>query len=223
MQDPQAAAAEAERAITQLGFKGVLVNGYTDTRDQNHGEYLDLPKFSPFWERVQALGVPVYLHPRTPLPSQRLVYAGHDEMMGPMWAFGAETAAHALRLMTSGLFDRYPAQQVILGHMGEGLVAMMARAQRRFEYASCGKHLDKPLAQYLRDHFYITTSGNFHTPTLDNVIAEVGIDRVMFSVDYPYENMTEGAQWFDNCPLEEQARLKVARLNAQRLLKLAAG
>jgi gamma-resorcylate decarboxylase len=143
-------------------------------------------------------------------------------MMGPMWAFGAETAAHALRLITSGLFDRYPTQQIILGHLGEGLVAMMARAQRRFEYAPCGKKLKKPLAQYLKDHFYITTSGNFHTPTLKNVIEEVGIDRVMFSVDYPYENMEEGARWFDSCPLQGDDRLKVARGNAQRLLRIRA-
>jgi gamma-resorcylate decarboxylase len=222
LQDPTAAAAEAERAVTQLGFAGVLINGYCNQGDENRAEYLDLPKFHPFWERVEALGVPVYLHPRAPLPSQRVVYEGHDEMMGPMWAFGAETAAHALRLMTSGLFDRYPRQQVILGHLGEGLVAMMARAQRRFEYTPCGKQLKKPLAQYLRDHFYITTSGNFHTPTLNNVIEELGIDRVLFSVDYPYESMSEGASWFDGCPLADEVKLKVGRSNALRLLKLGA-
>jgi len=221
LQDPRAAADEAERAITQLGFKGVLVNGYVDAGDTEHGEYLDLPKFYPFWERVESLGVPVYLHPRAPLPSQRVIYEGHEELMGPMWAFGAETAAHALRLMTSGLFDRFPRQQMILGHLGEGLVAMMARAQRRFEYASCGKVLKKPLGQYLRDHFHITTSGNFHTPTLDNVIAEMGMDRVMFSVDYPYESIAEGAGWFDACPLSGEDRGKVGWQNAARLLKLA--
>jgi 2,3-dihydroxybenzoate decarboxylase len=220
LQDPAAAAAEAERAVTQLGFKGVLVNGASNAGDADHAEYLDLPKFQPFWERVESLGVPVYLHPRAPIPSQRAIYEGHDEMMGPMWAFGAETAAHALRLITSGLFDRYPRQQVILGHLGEGLVAMMARAQRRFEYAPCGKTLQKPLAQYLRDHFYITTSGNFHTPTLNNVIEEMGIDRVMFSVDYPYESIPEGTTWFDHCPLTGDARTKVGRLNACRLLKI---
>jgi 2,3-dihydroxybenzoate decarboxylase len=220
LQDPMAAAVEVERAITQLGFKGVLVNGYSNSGNENHAEYLDLPKFFPFWERVESLGVPVYLHPRAPLPSQRVIYEGHDEMMGPMWAFGAETAAHALRLMTSGLFDRYPRQQVILGHLGEGLVAMMARAQRRFEYGPCGKELKKPLAQYLRDHFYITTSGNFHTATLTNVIEEVGVDRVMFSVDYPYESISEGASWFDGCPLDPESRIKIGRSNAQRLLKL---
>jgi 2,3-dihydroxybenzoate decarboxylase len=223
LQDPHAAVKETERAVKQLGFKGVLVNGYTNVGDQNTGEYLDLPKYTPFWECVESLNVPVYLHPRLPLPSQRLIYKDHDELLGSMWAFGAETAAHALRLITSGLFDRYPKQQLILGHLGEGLVAMMARAQRRFEYHPCGKHLDKPLTQYMRDNFYITTSGNFHTNTLNNVIAEVGIDRVMFSVDYPYESMAEGATWFDNCPLEGEPRDKVARLNAQRLLKLSPG
>ncbi|MEP6883216.1 MAG: amidohydrolase family protein [Gammaproteobacteria bacterium] len=220
LQDPQAAAREAERAVTQLGLKGVLINGYSNLGDENHAEYLDLPKFFPFWERVEDLGVPVYLHPRTPLPSQRLIYDGHEEMIGPMWAFGAETAVHALRLMTSGIFDRFPRQQVILGHAGEGLVAMMARAQRRFEYAPCGKSLRKPLGQYLRDHFHITMSGNFHTPTLNNVIEEMGVDRVMFSVDYPYESMLEGASWFDGCAMEEQAKLKIGRSNALRLLRL---
>jgi predicted TIM-barrel fold metal-dependent hydrolase len=221
LQDPQAACKEAQRAIGQLGFKGVLVNGYCNIGDENTGEYLDLPKFAPFWACVQDLGVPVYLHPRCPLPSQRLIYEGHDEMLAAMWGFAAETAGHALRLITSGIFDRYPRQQIILGHLGEGLVAMMARAQRRFEYTPCGKQLNKPLAQYLRDNFYITTSGNFHTPTLNGVITEMGIDRVMFSVDYPYEDMAEGASWFDGCPLQGEAREKVAHLNARRLLKLA--
>jgi predicted TIM-barrel fold metal-dependent hydrolase len=221
MQDPLEAAREAERAITQLGFKGVLVNGYSPAGDENRAEYLDSPRCFPFWERVEALNVPVYLHPRSPLPSQRLIYEDHDEMMGPMWAFGAETAAHALRLITSGLFDRFPRQQLILGHLGEGLVAMMARAQRRFEYGPCGKVLKKPLTQYMRDNFYITTSGNFHTATLKNVIEELGTERVMFSVDYPYESMSEGAAWFDACPLSSDDRKKIGAANARRLLKIA--
>lgn len=220
LQDPKAAANELERSVTKLGLKGALINGYTNTNSFERGDYLDLPKFEVFWERAHALEVPIYLHPRAPLPSQRLIYAGHEELIGPMWAFGAETAAHALRLITSGLFDRFPKQQVILGHMGEGLVAMIARAQRRFEYSSCGKALKKPLSQYLRDNFYITTSGNFHTNTLNNVIAEMGIDRVMFSVDFPYESMKEGVTWFDSCPLQGEERLKVSSANARKLLKL---
>lgn len=220
LQDPQLAADELERTIKQLGMKGALINGFTHVDSPERGEYLDLRKFDVFWERASALEVPVYLHPRAPLPSQRIAYEGHDELMGPMWAFGAETAIHALRLITSGLFDRFPKQQIILGHMGEGLVAMMARAQRRFEYGPCGKVLKKPLSQYLHDNFYITTSGNFHTTTLNGVIAEMGIDRVMFSVDYPYESMKEGCTWFDNCPLQGVDRMKVASANAKQLLKL---
>jgi gamma-resorcylate decarboxylase len=220
LQDPDAACKETERAVKQLGLKGVLVNGYSNIRDLDTAEYLDEPKFLPWWQCVESLGVPVYLHPRIPLPSQRRIYEGHDEMLSATWAYGAETAAHALRLMTSGLFDKCPKLQIILGHLGEGLVAMMHRAEQRFNFTPCGKKLDKPLAQYMRDNFYITTSGNFHTPTFKNVIEEMGIDRVMFSIDYPYENTKEGSTWFDQCPLQGMERDKVARLNAQRLLGL---
>jgi gamma-resorcylate decarboxylase len=187
LQDPQASAAELERAVEQLGFKGVLANGFSNVGDLDTGEYYDLPKFWPFWERLQDLDVPFYLHPRGPLDSQRKIYDGHPELLGPAWAFGVETSTHALRLITSGLFDRFPKLRVIIGHLGEGLVPMMWRVQNRFDYASFGKKLKKPLMQYLKENFYVTTSGNFHTPTLVNVIAEMGIDRVLFSIDYPYE------------------------------------
>ena len=222
LQDPDAAIKELQRAVKQLGLKGVLINGYTNVGSAEHGEYLDLPKFLPFWKSVEELGVPVYLHPRLPLPSQRLIYNGHDEMLSATWAFGAETSAHALRLMTSGLFDKCPRLQVILGHLGEGLVAMMARTQRRFEFTPCDKKLQKPLGQYLKDNFYITTSGNFHTPTLRNVIEEVGVDRVMFSVDYPYESTAAAAEFIDTAPMDEATRALVCHGNAERLLKLNA-
>jgi gamma-resorcylate decarboxylase len=220
LQDPESAASEAERAVRDLGFRGVLVNGYTVTRSSSQAEYLDHPKFMPFWERLYELGVPLYLHPCAPLASQRLIYDSHPELLGPMWAFGVETATHALRLITSGLFDRFPRQQIILGHLGEGLVAMMARAQRRFEYASCGKQLRRPLLAYLHENFHITTSGNFHTPTLKGVIDEMGVERVLFSVDYPYEDMTEASVWFEGCGLAPGDRALVARQNAARLLNL---
>jgi len=184
------------------------------------GEYYDLPKFLPFWERASDLGVPVYLHPRGTLPSQQRIYEGHGELLGPAWAFGVETATHALRLITAGLFDRFPKLTMILGHLGEGLVPMIWRTQNRFNYASFGKKLEKPLARYLPDHFYITTSGNFHTPTLKNVIEEMGVDRVMFSVDYPYETNEQAVSWFDSCPIGEAAREKIGRTNAERLFKL---
>jgi gamma-resorcylate decarboxylase len=220
LQNPELAADELRRAVERLGFKGVLANGFSNVGDLDTGEYYDLPKFWPFWEQVQDLDVPFYLHPRSPLRSQRKIYEGHPELLGPAWAFGVETSTHALRLITSGLFDRFPRLKVIIGHLGEGLVPMMWRVQNRFEYASFGRRLEKPLAQYLKDNFYITTSGNFHTPTLTNVIAEMGIDRLLFSVDYPYERTEQAIQWFDNCGLSAEERLKIGRLNALRLFKL---
>lgn len=220
LQDPKAAADELERAVTQLGFKGALANGFSNVGDSGTGEYYDLPKFLPFWERVNDLDVPFYLHPRGPLDSQQKIYDGHPELLGPAWAFGVETATHVLRLITSGLFDRFPKLTIIIGHLGEGLAAMMWRVQSRFDYAPFGKKLLKPLAQYLKDNFYITTSGNFHTPTLTNVIAEVGADRVLFAVDYPYERTNQAVEWFDHCAINEEDREKIARLNAVRLFKL---
>ncbi|WP_036285575.1 amidohydrolase family protein [Methylocystis sp. ATCC 49242] len=220
LQDPKAAADELQRSIEQLGFKGALANGFSNVEDLDTGEYYDLPKFWPFWERVQELDVPFYLHPRGPLDSQQRIYEGHPELLGPAWAFGVETSTHALRLITSGLFDRFPKLKIIIGHLGEGLVPMMWRVQNRFDYASFGKRLEKPLMQYLKDNFFITTSGNFHTPTLVNVIAEMGIDRILFSVDYPYERTDQAVQWFDNCGLSEEDRQRIGRLNALRLFKL---
>ena len=219
LQDPKEAANEIERAIKTLGFKGVLVNGFTNA-STGIGEYYDLPKFLPFWERANDLGVPVYLHPRGTLPSQQLIYEGHHELLGPSWAFGVEPAPHALRRITAGLFDRFPKLTMILGHLGEGLVPMIWRTQNRFNYASFGKKLRKPMARYLPDHFYITTSGNFHTPALKNVIEEMGVDRVMFSVDYPYETNDQAVSWFDSCPIGDEAREKIGRTNAERLFKL---
>jgi 2,3-dihydroxybenzoate decarboxylase len=220
LQNPKAAADELERAVKHLGFIGALANGFSNVGDLNTGEYYDLPKFLPFWERVADLDVPFYLHPRGPLDSQQKIYEGHKELLGPAWAFGVETGTHALRLITSGLFDRFPKLTVVIGHLGEGLPAMMWRVQRRFDYASFGKKLQKPLARYLRDNFYITTSGNFHTPTLLNVIAEMGADRVLFAIDYPYERTDEAVEWFDACAISEEDRGKIGRLNAQRLFKI---
>jgi gamma-resorcylate decarboxylase len=220
LQDPEAAADELQRAIEHLGFKGALANGFSNVGDLDTGEYYDLPKFWPFWERVQDLDVPFYLHPRSPLISQKKIYDDHPELLGPAWAFGVETGTHALRLITGGLFDRFPRLKIIIGHLGEGLVPMMWRVQNRFDYASFGKRLEKPVTQYLKDNFFISTSGNFHTLTLMNVIAEMGVDRILFSVDYPYERTDQAVEWFDRCGLGEEDRQKIGRLNALRLFKL---
>jgi 2,3-dihydroxybenzoate decarboxylase len=217
LQDPEAAAAELERCVRDYGFKGALVNGYTTLGAE--ALYYDDERFLGFWERVDALGVPFYLHPRNPQPDQRRVYDGRPELLGPTWAFAVETGTHALRLITSGLFDRFPALTVILGHLGEFLPFALPRLEQRMSHQP-HVNLAKPATQYLRDNFYLTTSGNNHTASLVGILLELGADRLMFAADYPFEEMEDGAQWFDAVPISELDRLKIGRTNAQQLLGL---
>ncbi|MDF2695284.1 MAG: 2-amino-3-carboxymuconate-6-semialdehyde decarboxylase [Labilithrix sp.] len=222
LQEPERAADELERAIKDLGFVGALVNGYSNIGDENTARYLDEPEVEPFWQRVEDLGVPVYLHPRIPLPNQQRMYQGYEGLLGSAWGFGVETATHAMRLMLSGLFDRHPKLTVILGHLGEGLPFTLPRTEHRLRHQrpeSHGKH-QKPPTQYLRENFYITTSGIFRSQALLDSLLELGSDRILFSVDYPYESMYELAPWFDTCPISENDRVKIGKTNAQRLFNL---
>ena len=127
MQDPELAAQELQRCVNDLGFKGALVNGFSQVGDKDTAVYYDLSQYRPFWQVVERLDVPFYLHPRNPLPRDAKIYEGHSWLLGPVWAFGQETAVHALRLMGSGLFDEYPRLAIVLGHMGEGLPFSMWR------------------------------------------------------------------------------------------------
>jgi 2,3-dihydroxybenzoate decarboxylase len=222
MQDPAVAARELERCVNELGFKGALVNGFSQINDPESAVYYDLPQYWPFWSTVEGLDVPFYLHPRNPLPSMAQIYDGHPWLLGPVWAFGQETAVHALRLMASGLFDEYPALTIILGHMGEGLPYSMWRVD------NCNAWIDakrpypanRPLGEYFRENFYLTTSGNFHTPTLISAMSEIGADRILFSTDWPFENIDHAADWFDDASINEADRQKIGRDNAARLFKL---
>jgi predicted TIM-barrel fold metal-dependent hydrolase len=222
MQDPDAAAAELTRCIKQLGFVGALVNGFSQAGDPENLLYYDLPQYRPFWRAVETLDVPFYLHPRNPIPSWSKFYEGHPWLWGPNWAFAAETAVHALRLIGSGLFDECPGLKIVLGHLGEGIPVQLWRIDGRngwmkepHRYAA--KH---GVGHYFRKHFHLTTSGNFHTPALVNCITEMGAERVMFSVDWPFEAVDESAAWFDKAEIGEAARLKIGRTNAIELFKL---
>lgn len=221
LQDPAAAIAELDRAVADLKLSGVLTHGYTDASEPGqHGIYYDDERFWPFWERLEGLGVPLYLHPRNPMDAYKRIYQGRPELLGPAWAFAVETGTHALRLITSGLFDRFPGLQVILGHMGEFLPFALDRMEQRLSHIK-GSPLRKPVTQYLRDNFYVTTSGNFHTPSLMGTIMELGsVDRILFAVDYPFEDSAEATAWFDAVPLPAGDREKIARTNAHRLFKL---
>ena len=218
MQDPAAAAKELTRCIRELKFSGALVNGFSQVNEPESVVYYDLPAYRDFWATVEELNVPFYLHPRSPLPKTQPAYQGNDWLTGSIWGFTAEASVHSLRLMGSGLFDEYPKLKIILGHLGEGLPCNIWRIDNRIARTLAARPKAKaPMGQYLRENFYITTSGNFRTQTLTEVMLEVGADRILYSVDYPFEDMGVAAQWFDHAGIGESDRSKIGRGNASQL------
>ncbi|NUA31654.1 amidohydrolase family protein [Cupriavidus basilensis] len=213
MHDPVTAADELERAVTQLGFKGSLVNGHTQ------GMYYDDPSYDAFWERMQALDVPMYLHPTDAFVAPH-VYSGHPEISGAAWGWGVETASHALRLVFGGVFDRFPRLKLILGHMGEGLPFQRWRFDSRFAVYSHGIKLAKKPSEYIGSNIVITTSGVCSPAALNGAIAEMGAEAVLFSVDYPYESTAIAADFIEQAPMDEATRRLVCHGNAERILKL---
>jgi len=224
LQDPDVSIEELRRTVTDMGFVGALVNGFSQIRVADNATYYDLPQYRPFFAEMEALDVPFYLHPRMPLPSQLMGIEGHPWLMGPAWQFSVETGTHALRLIGSGLFDDFPRLQVILGHLGEFLPFNIWRTSH---WASAdgrnplGVKAKKPFMDYLRQNFYVTTSGNFRTIAMRDVQEEMGTERVMFSTDHPFEDMDEASTWFDNAEIGENDREAIGRNNAARLFKLA--
>lgn len=222
LQDPEAAAEEMTRCVKDLGFVGALVNGFTQGPDGESLLYYDLPQYRPFWAVVESLGVPFYLHPRNPLARDARIYDGHPWLMGPAWAFGQETAVHALRLMGSGLFDDHPKLQIIVGHLGEGLPYSMWRVDNHNSWVKTPhpQPAKRKYAEYFEENFYITTSGNYRAQSLIDAILEIGSDRILFSTDWPFENVDYSAEWMDTVTISENDRRKIGRLNASRLFKL---
>src|SRR5712691_5541816 len=223
MQEPELAARELARCVNELGFKGALVNGFSQLNDKDNALYYDAPQYRPFWQVVEKLDVPFYLHPRSPLPSQAKIYEGHAWMIGPAWGFGAETSVHALRLMASGLFDSYPRLQIILGHLGEGLPYSLWRVDHCNSWVASRHNYPakKKIADYFCANFHLTVAGNFHTPTLIAAMLEIGADRILFSTDWPFEDIGRAAEWFDHATISEADRVKIGRTNALKLFKLA--
>jgi len=213
MHDPKAAADELERSVKQLGFVGALLNG------QTQGFYYDDPRYLPFWERVAALDVPIYLHPGHPqeVPA---VYQGYRGLNGAVWGWMAETGGHALRLVMSGLFDRLPTLTIIVGHMGESLPYSLWRIDSRY---AIGRHkvtLQHKPSHYIRNNFVITTAGVFDPVPLRCAIDAMGEDRVLFSVDYPLEYSDAAARFIEDAPMTETRRRKICWDNAARVLKI---
>jgi 2,3-dihydroxybenzoate decarboxylase len=213
MQSPLAAASELERAVRQLGFKGALINGHTN------GSYYDDRAYDPFWEMVQALDVPIYLHPANAF-REPFVMDGHPELVGATWGWGVETGSHALRLLFGGVFDRFPGVKLILGHMGEGLPFLRWRFDSRFAVYPQGVQLERAPSAYFGSNILITTSGVCSPHALAGAIGEMGAHGVMFSVDYPYESTTAAVQFIEQAPLDDATRELICYGNAARIFKL---
>jgi predicted TIM-barrel fold metal-dependent hydrolase len=214
--DPKAAADELERAVTRLGFKGALVNGLTN------GCFLDDKRFWPIFERAAALEVPLYMHPAIPHPAVVEAYYKdyvdrYPSLLRAAWGFTVETATQGVRLVLSGVFDAYPNLKIIIGHLGEGLPFYLWRISMGFERDGKG---GKSFREVFCEHFYVTTSGFFSDPALLCCMMELGIERIMFSVDYPFVDNAPGAKWTETLPISNEDKEKLLSGNARRLLKL---
>jgi 2,3-dihydroxybenzoate decarboxylase len=214
LHDAKAAADELTRCVEQLGFKGAMING------QTNGRYLDERDYDVFWERVQALDAPIYLHPADPYDMPRM-YEGHPELLGATWSWTVETATHALRLVFGGTFDRYPKATLILGHMGETLPYLLWRLDSRSRIQQQGSQQEGRLpSDVIRKNIVITTTGVCSHPSLQCALSALGEDSVMFSVDYPYEDCRVAAEFIETAPISEGVRTKVCHGNAERVLHL---
>ncbi len=216
---PDAAADELERAVREYGFKGAVINGHA------RGRYLDDRFFWPILERAQALQVPIYLHPaRPPQPVVEASYTGNyapgvaDALATSAWGWHIETATHILRLILSGAFDQYPSLQFVIGHMGEALPFMLPRIDHRLPPQAT--KLERPIAAYLRENLHYTFSGFNYTQTFLDLLLEVGVDRILFSADYPYASMAEASAFLYQLPVSTADKEEIAHGNAERLLRL---
>ena len=214
--NPTAAAAELERCVKTLGFKGAMIHGLSN------GEFLDEPKFDPIWAMAEKLDVPIYLHPSVPHPSVTDVYYKKYMQDFPMviraaWGFTVETATIAIRMVLGGVFERHPKMKLILGHFGETLPFLVWRIDQALSRPGA-----KPMSfrKVFSNNFYVTTSGNFSNPALLCTMMEMGIDRILFAIDYPFVNNEDGMEWIPNMPLCDEDKIKLLSGNATRLLKL---
>ena len=221
MHNPDAAASELTRCVKELGFKGAMVNGFQQKDVPDSAIYYDIPEYRDFWATVAELDVPFYLHPRMQIPSRAQNYEGHPWLMSAPWGFAVETATHSLRLCGSGLFEDYPSLKIVIGHLGEFIPHALWRIDARMRFSPRGYRGKRPLGEYFLQNFLITTSGFFDDPAMRNTMEVMGLDKVMFSADYPFERMEDAADWFDDSAvMTEEERLQIGRTNAIKLFNL---
>jgi predicted TIM-barrel fold metal-dependent hydrolase len=221
MQSPDACGAELVRAVKELGFLGALVNGTTE------GRFLDHPSYDGLLAAAVELDVPIYIHPHLPPEAVRKAYYSDlPEGTGRVleaagWGWHSETAIQLLRLVVAGTLDKHPRLKLIVGHMGEMLPMMMARADEAF--ALDIDHLKRPISRTILDQVWITTSGIFSEPPFLAALQTFGIDRIMFSVDYPYAPNEKGREFLDRISIAPADMAKLTHGNADALLKLKVG
>jgi predicted TIM-barrel fold metal-dependent hydrolase len=215
---PDKAAQELERRVRGQKFAGAIINGHT------RGRYLDDKFFWPILESAEQLGVPIYLHPTR--PPQAVIdasFGGFSPMVsdifaGPGWGWHIETAVHIIRLILGGVFDRFPNLQIVIGHLGEGLPGMF---QRLDVMAPALTRLQRPVTTYLKENIHYTFSGFFFPPTFLALLLELGgVDRMMFSIDHPYQSMPEGRAFLDQLPVSAADKERIAHGNAEKLFRL---
>ena len=215
-QDPTAAAKEIERGVTQLGMKSVIINSHTQ------GEYLSDPKFWDIFAAAEAHGVPIYLHPNS-MPRNMIESFQECGLDGAIYGFGVETGLHALRIMTAGVFDRFPKLQIIIGHMGEALpfwayrLDYMHRATVASNRYPSVKPIQRKPSEYLRENFYITNSGVAWEPAIKFTQSVVGVDRVLYAMDYPYQYAPEEVTMMDNMQMSAEDKKKFFQTNAEKV------
>jgi len=214
-QDPRAAAKEMERGIRKLGLNGVIINSHTQ------GEYLDDPKYWEIFEAAQALDAAIYLHPQTPPPDMVMPYLARG-FERAILGFAHETSLHVLGLMTGGVFDRFPRLRIVIGHGGEGLPYMLYRLDYMYENARYPfmKKVKKLPSDYMKENFYITTSGLPWAPAITMAQSVLGVDRVLYAMDYPYQFVPEEVAMTDNFPIRAEDKKKLFQENAEKVFKL---
>ena len=211
--DPKGAADELERCVTKLGMLGAMIMGTTQ------GNFIDDKKYWPVFERATKLDVPVYIHPSPVKPA--IAEAFFKDHAGPLsgapLGFGLETLTHTFRLITSGVFDQYPTLKIIVGHLGETAPYTLWRTEHNLEKLM---KMPKSFSDYYKTHFWLTTSGAFSNSALACAMAEMGVERVMFAVDWPYINNALGTKWLKAAPISAKDRAAIFEGNARKLLKM---
>ena len=220
-QDPANAAKEIERGMKTLGLKGVIINSHT------HGEYLDDPKFWEIFEAAEAMNATIYIHP-TPPPQPLIGPYLSRGLEGPLAGFSAEVYLHTLAIITAGVFDRFPKLQIMIGHLGEGLPYLMYRLDYMQQHAARpglrgkkdGTKLKKKISDYMKENIYITTSGMAWAPAIMFAQEVLGVDRVIYAMDYPYQFDLEEVKATDAIPISDNDKKKLYQLNAEKAFSL---